>query len=74
MSTYHNGCEEISGRLDKQLPPFHPRRPRGSWWGQNEVNRAEIVAAKVFYKGVRAPGKRVSPDHFQAALRMLAPD
>ena len=26
---------------------------------QNEVNRAEIVAAKVFYKSLRAPGKRV---------------
>ena len=32
--------------------------------------RAEIVAAKV----VRAPGKRVSPSHFQTALRMLALD
>ena len=39
--------------------------------GQNEVNWAEIVAAKVFYKSIRAPGKRVSPDHFQATLRML---
>ena len=53
---------------------FHPRRIRGSWSGQNEVNGAEIVAAKVFYKCIRAPGKRVSPDHFQATLRMLAPD
>ena len=24
----------------------------------------DIVAAKVFYKSIRAPGKRVSPDHF----------
>ena len=30
--------------------------------GQNEVNWAEIVAAKVFYKSIRAPGKRVSPE------------
>ena len=52
----------------------HPRRPRGSLSGLNEVSRAEIVAAKVFYKSVRAPGKRASPDHFQAALQMLAPD
>ena len=42
--------------------------------GQNEIDRAEIVATKVFYKSIRAPGKRVSPDHFQATLRMLAPD
>ena len=30
--------------------------------------------AKVFCKSKRAPGKRVSPDHFQAFVRMLAPD
>ena len=52
----------------------HPRIARCSYSGQNEVNRAEIVAAKVFYKSKRAPGKRVSPDHLQATLRMLAPD
>ena len=31
-------------------------------------------SAKVFCKSKRAPGKRVSPDHFQAFVRMLAPD
>ena len=34
----------------------HPRRPRGSYSGQNEVNWAKIVAAKIFYKSKRAPG------------------
>ena len=53
----------------KELGYNHPRRSGGSWSGRNEVNRAEIVAANVFYKEVRAP-----PDHFQTALRMLAPD
>ena len=41
---------------------------------RNEVNRAEIVAEKVLYKSIISPGKRVSPGHFQASLRMLAPD
>ena len=50
----------------------HPRRPRGSKSGQNEVNRAEIVAPKVFSKSGKSTGKRVSPDHSQTALRMLA--
>ena len=40
----------------------HRRRPRGSKSEGNEVNRVEMVAAKVFYKEVRAPGKRVSPN------------
>ena len=34
---------------------------QGQQIGQNEVNRAEIVAAKQFYKSI-SPGKRVSPD------------
>ena len=33
----------------------HPRRPRGSWSGRNEVNPAKIVAAKDFKKSGKSP-------------------
>ena len=66
------GCGLSAGVYGNYM--FGWNHPRGSKSGQNEVNQAEIIAAKVFYKSIRAPGKQVSPDHFQAALRMLAPD
>ena len=41
---------------------------------EEKRNRAEIVATKDSGKSERAPGKQASPDHFQTALRILAPD
>ena len=44
----------------------HPRRPRGSQSGQERRQR------KFSRTGERAPGCRVSPDHFQTALEKAA--
>ena len=47
----------------------HPRRPRGS---QSEAG--EMARRKFSRTGGRTPGYQVSPDHFQTALRIPAPD
>ena len=44
----------------------HPRRPRGS--------QSRKARRKFSSMGGRAPGYRLSPDHFQTVKRMLAPD
>ena len=46
---------------------------QGQLVGAKRSNPGRNRSAKVFYKSKRAPGKRVSPDHFQAFVRMLAP-
>ena len=48
---------------------FHPRRPRGSQSGAGEMARRKFSRT-----GGRTPGYQVSPDHFQTALRIPAPD
>ena len=47
----------------------HPRRPRGS---QSEAG--EMARRNFSRTGGRTPGYQVSPDHFQTALRIPAPD
>ena len=47
----------------------HPRRPRGSQSGAGEMARRKFSRT-----GGRTPGYQVSPDHFQTALRIPAPD
>ena len=47
----------------------HPRRPRGS---QSEAG--EMARRKFSRTGGRTPGYQVSPDHFQTASRIPAPD
>ena len=47
----------------------HPRRPRGS---QSEAG--EMARRKFSRTGGRTPGYQISPDHFQTASRIPAPD
>ena len=47
----------------------HPRRPRGSQSGAGEMARRKFSRT-----GGRTPGYQVSPDHFQTASRIPAPD
>ena len=47
----------------------HPRRPQGE-----SVGTGEKAGRKVSSMGGRAPGYRLSPDHFQKFKRMPAPD
>ena len=75
------GCQALNLNLTKWavghrvvgfevgLGPLHPRRPRGS---QSEVG--EMARQKFSRTGGRTPGYQVSPDHFQTALRIPAPD
>ena len=49
--------------------PLHPRRPRGSQSGAGEMARRKFSRT-----GGRTPGYQISPDHFQTASRILAPD
>ena len=53
--------------FNESLLPVHPRRPRGSQSG-------EKARRKFSSTGGRAPGYRLSPDHFQTVKWMLAPD
>ena len=48
---------------------LHPRRPRGSQSGAGEMAQQKFSRT-----GGRTPGYQVSPDHFQTALRIPAPD
>ena len=48
---------------------LHPRRPRGSQSGAGEMARRKFSRT-----GGRTPGYQVSPDHFQTASRIPAPD
>ena len=48
---------------------YHPRRPRGSQSGAGEMARQKFSRT-----GGRTPGYQVSPDHFQTASRIPAPD
>ena len=49
---------------------YHPRRPRGGQSGREKRKRAR---RKFSSTGGKAPGYRISPDHFQTVKRMLAP-
>ena len=48
---------------------FHPRRPRGSQSGRRKRLMGNFLSGSG-----RAPGYRLSLDHFQTIKRMLAPD
>ena len=52
----------------------HPRRPRGSQSGREQGGSGEKAGRKFSSKGEKAPGYRLSPDHFQKFKRMPAPD
>ena len=59
-------------RISCKRPSFgksHPRRPRDSQSGAGEMARRKFSRT-----GGRTPGYQVSPDHFQTALRIPAPD
>ena len=59
----------LASRVESPSKSFHPRRPRGS---QSEAG--EMAGRKFSRTGGRTPGYQVSPDHFQTALRIPAPD
>ena len=63
----------INCNIDYNQQSRHPRRPRGGQSGQ-EKRRDEIVQAQAEKSAEKPPGYRLSPDHFQTVIRMLAPD
>ena len=59
---------KMEGYTESRSP--HPRRPRVSQSGQEKMRDESFNTSM----GGKAPGYRLSPDHFQTVKRMLAPD
>ena len=66
----------FGGREEKRKRVYFPlvrRLPSSETQGQS-VGSGEKAGRKFSSKGERAPGYRLSPDHYQKFKRMLAPD